>query len=63
MLALYAAGLPRLHHPVFEVEGFESASIDGYWLAIAADDPRLDVVTAERELRDAGAKRVVQVNP
>jgi hypothetical protein len=63
LLALYAAGLPRLHHPVFEVEGFESASIDGYWVAIAADDPKLDALVAEQELVDAGATRVVRVKP
>jgi hypothetical protein len=62
LLALYAAGLPRLHHPVFEVEGFESASVDGYWVAIAADDPKLDPAATERELREAGATRVVQVS-
>jgi hypothetical protein len=62
LLALHAAGLPRLHHPVFEVEGFESASIDGYWVAIGADDPKLDTRLAERELADAGAKRIVSVN-
>jgi hypothetical protein len=63
LLALFAAGLPRLHHPVFEVEGFESATIDGYWVAIAADDPELDTSVAEKELRGAGARRVVQVKP
>jgi hypothetical protein len=60
-LPLVLAGLPRLHHPVFEVEGFESASVDGYWLAVAADDPRLDRAAAEEELRSLGAKRVTQV--
>jgi len=36
MLALN--GLPRLHHPVFEVEAFRSAQIDRYWLSIATKD-------------------------
>ncbi len=27
------AGLPRLYHPVFEVEAFRTASVDGFWLA------------------------------
>jgi hypothetical protein len=36
MLALN--GLPRLHHPVFEVEAFRSAQIDRYWLSIANKD-------------------------
>ena len=26
-------GMPRLHHPVFEVEAFRSASVDGLWLS------------------------------
>lgn len=30
--------LPRLHHPVFEVEGFESASVDAFWLGVRARD-------------------------
>jgi hypothetical protein len=60
-LPLLLAGLPRLHHPVFEVDGFESASVDGYWVAVAADDPGLDRAQAEVELQTLGAKRVVQV--
>jgi hypothetical protein len=54
---LLAAGLPRLHHPVFEVEGFESASIDGYWLAVG--DADLDADTTRRQLESLGAQRVV----
>lgn len=36
---LAAARLPRLHHPVFAVPGFERASEDRFFLMIAADDP------------------------
>ena len=61
LLPLVLAGLPRLHHPVFEIDGFESASIDGYWVAVAADDPGLDRARAEAELRTLGARRIVQV--
>jgi hypothetical protein len=61
VLPLVLAGLPRLHHPVFEVDGFESVSVDGYWVAVAADDPGLDRARAEVELQTLGAKRVVQV--
>jgi Protein of unknown function (DUF3341) len=60
-LPLVLAGLPRLHHPVFEIEGFESASVDGYWVAIASDDPELDRARAETELQGLGARRIVQV--
>lgn len=30
--------LPRLHHPVFAIEGFERASTDRFFLVIQADD-------------------------
>ena len=36
MLALN--GLPRLHHPVFEVEAFRSAQIDRYWISVTTKD-------------------------
>lgn len=36
---LFAAGLPRLHHPVFAVPGFERASEDRFFLLIEAADP------------------------
>jgi hypothetical protein len=61
ILPLVIAGLPRLHHPVFEIEGFQSVSIDGYWVSVAADDPELDRARAETELQSLGAKRIVQV--
>jgi hypothetical protein len=42
---------PRVHHPVFEVEAFRSASIDGLWLSaeVAAAEAEA-VATALREL-------------
>jgi hypothetical protein len=49
-------GMPRLHHPVFEVEAFRSASVDGLWLstAVAAEAA---APTAAR-LRALGARQV-----
>lgn len=35
---MWACGLPRLHHPVFEVEAFKRASTDGFFLAVHAVD-------------------------
>lgn len=35
---LIASGLPRLYHPVFDVPGFERATIDRFWLAVPACD-------------------------
>jgi len=48
-------GFPRLHHPVFEVEAFRSASIDGLWLSaeVAGDADGLAA-----ELRKMGARQV-----
>ncbi len=34
--------LPRLHHPVFAVPGFERASEDRFFLCIMQDDPMFD---------------------
>lgn len=39
--------LPRLHHPVFEVPGFERASDDRFFLCILSDDPQFDAAGAE----------------
>ncbi|MFC1460024.1 DUF3341 domain-containing protein [Microvirga arabica] len=37
--------LPRLHHPVFAVPGFERASEDRFFLCIMQDDPIFDNAT------------------
>jgi hypothetical protein len=34
LASLLLSGLPRLHHPVFELEGFERTSIDRFWITI-----------------------------
>ncbi len=53
--------LPRLWHPVFEIEGFERASIDGYFLAVDARDPRYAADVSMRRLTALGARRVLRV--
>jgi hypothetical protein len=52
---LVATGLPMLWHPVFEVPGFESASIDGYWLAVPTHD---DAAVLRTRLEELGAVTV-----
>jgi len=47
---------PRVHHPVFEVDAFRSASIDGLWLSAAVGPDEADGVAAE--LRRLGAGKV-----
>jgi len=49
-------GMPRLHHPVFEVEAFRSASVDGLWLSAAVLPDRVPAVTAA--LTALGARQV-----
>ena len=56
---LYDTGLPRLHHDVFALDGFERISQDGFVLALAPlEDRRRDVKTW---LRNAGATRVWEI--
>ncbi len=47
---------PRVHHPVFEVEAFRSATIDGLWLS--ADVTPAEADTVAGELRRLGARSV-----
>ena len=47
---------PRVHHPVFEVESFRSASIDALWLSAEVDGAQADALGAE--LRRLGARHV-----
>jgi len=56
---LVVSGLPRLWHPAFEIEGFERAAHDRFWLAVAAGDPALDHDRDTAALEAAGALRVL----
>ncbi|WP_437751346.1 DUF3341 domain-containing protein [Sorangium sp. So ce1389] len=50
--------LPELWNPVFDVPGFERATIDRFWIGIDARDPALIRPIAERDLTDLGATTV-----
>ncbi len=52
---LFLNGLPKLHHPVFNVPGFERASQDRFFLCIEATDPQFD--------RDTTAAFLSGLNP
>lgn len=54
MLGLW--GFPRPHHPVFEVEAFRSATVDGLWLSARVDAPAAEGTAAR--LRALGARQV-----
>jgi hypothetical protein len=58
---LVGAGLPRLSRPLFDVEGFERASHDRFFLWVSADDPRLDPRRTAELLLRSGALRVASV--
>ncbi len=47
---------PRVHHPLFEVEAFRSASVDGLWLSARVDAGEADAVAGD--LRRLGATSV-----
>ena len=57
---LWRFGFPRPHHPVFEVEGFQDASVDGMWLSVSVADGE---PSPEEALRALGALRVEVVRP
>jgi hypothetical protein len=59
MLAL--CRLPRLHHPLFAVAGFERATVDRFFLCIKADDPRFDDAATLSFFGELGAESVQEV--
>jgi hypothetical protein len=57
------ARLPEPWHPVFEIAGFERATIDRYWLAVDAADPQCTPERTVRELNALSPLRLVQLEP
>ena len=60
---LFETGLPRLHFPLFTVEGFGRASQDRFFLAIEAPEPEADRRRAIDWLHRAGAIKVQEAEP
>lgn len=56
-LALWT-GLPRLHHPVFDVEGIERASADRFILVVSAPETSRKRAQLEKKLVRDGALRI-----
>lgn len=50
---------PRVHHPVFELDEFRSASIDALWLSAEVEEGEAEAVASE--LRALGARKVAVV--
>lgn len=58
---LFLCGLPRLHHPVFDVPGFERATADRFFLHVRARDPRFDAEAIAAVMRRHGAVAVREI--
>ena len=56
-------GLPMPYHPVFNVERFELASRNRFFLLIEAADPRFDSAGTRRFLETVGSHGVYEVEP
>ena len=54
-------GLPEPHHPVFNVPEFERASVDRFFLCIAARDPRFDPVATRKFLESLHPESIKEV--
>jgi hypothetical protein len=57
-LLFFFSHLPRLSHPLFDIEGFEQTSIDLYFLAVDERDPKFAVDKTQRDLEESGALHV-----
>lgn len=58
---LIANGLPRPHHPVFNVENFARASQDRFFLCIEAEDERFDPEKTRGFLESLNPQEVSEV--
>jgi hypothetical protein len=59
---LILCGLPRLHHPLFSVPGFERVSTDKFVLWIEAVDPRFDERNVRQLFYELQATAVTEVH-
>jgi mono/diheme cytochrome c family protein len=60
---LLTLGLPRLWQPLFELEGFERAQIDRFFVAVSARDPAFGWQVTAAHLAALGPIRVASVGP
>lgn len=58
VMVAWVCRLPRLAHPLFDVEGFETATLDRFWVGVSVDDETYDPERTLGHLRELGAERV-----
>jgi hypothetical protein len=56
-------GLPMPYHPVFNVERFELASRNRFFLCIEATDPKFDSDSVRRLFESVGSQGIYEVEP
>jgi len=60
---LYLNGLPKLNNPLFNVDRFDKASDDGFFLCIEATDNLFSEEDINKIFTDAGAIHIENVHP
>ncbi len=58
---LWSCGLPRLHHPLFDIPGFERATQDRYYLLAASGENSDGALDLRHLLEHAGAVVVTEM--
>lgn len=53
---LVLCGLPRVWHPLFEVPGFERATVDRFFVSVRLTDPTTDAEPIVRAFEERGAR-------
>lgn len=49
-------GLPRIDHPLFQIDQFEGATIDQFWVSVSTDGPPSEIRDLEARLKELGAR-------
>jgi hypothetical protein len=61
-VAVFVLGrLTALDHPLFDAAGFDSATVDGFWLGVDSADPRFDHERTAADLAATAPARVEEV--
>jgi hypothetical protein len=58
LLLFWILKLPRLSHPVLDVEGFERATVDRFFAAVDRRDPQFEAQKTQKDLLLFGALKV-----